>query len=141
MTPTGKHDAEPGEFLARECCNGPMGMFPHPRPVACERVAAGDDGGVVGLESEVKMFDLFGDQEARKALNAQRIHQASVTAAIITLLIQKGIITEDEYHRALAKSTAEIDQYAASQADEVRREFAEKYPDIAKVMEQLGLTK
>jgi hypothetical protein len=63
---------------------------------------------------ELTMFDVFGDWEARNAINAQAVHVAALCTAIVSLLIEKGVITQEEFDRRLQQSTAAVDQLAAS---------------------------
>lgn len=81
--------------------------------------------------------EMFGDTAAREAINAQRIHQAAISTAILTLLVKKGIFTEEEFSRELVCCQARVDQLAAEQSEQAAREFDEKNPGLRKMIGKL----
>ncbi len=74
------------------------------------------------------MFDLFAP--APQAIDeANKCHAINYTAILIALET-KGVITQEEYKKALVQATHIVDQLWAEKREEAVREFAEKYPNV-----------
>lgn len=51
------------------------------------------------------------------ALNESNRHHAALNGALVITLIDKGILTKEEFDRAYAQATATVDQEAAKLRD------------------------
>lgn len=49
-------------------------------------------------------------------------HQSATAVALVGLLIEKGVFTDEEWTAARAKSVAWVDQVQAQRRDEMRKE-------------------
>jgi hypothetical protein len=54
----------------------------------------------------------------QNALNESNRHHAALNGAMVIALIDKGILTREEFERAYAQATATIDQEAARLRDQ-----------------------
>jgi hypothetical protein len=54
----------------------------------------------------------------QNALNESNRHHAALNGALVITLIDKGILTREEFERAYAQATATIDQEAARLRDQ-----------------------
>ena len=69
-----------------------------------------------------------------KVAEAQR-EQAANFLALALILMEKGIITNEEYRKARVRATSIIDQAAAEKTVQCKKEFAERNPTIQKFMD------
>ncbi len=59
------------------------------------------------------------------------IHHAIQYLALVLLLVEKGIITDDELDRSRARATQLVDQIVAQQKEEAKNEFKTQHPGVA----------
>jgi len=70
-----------------------------------------------------------------KEIKRSMINTASYLTALSLLLIDKGIFTEDEFHKKLAEATHLMDQEVAKREEEVEKEMVEKFPFMKGVID------
>jgi len=78
------------------------------------------------------MFDLFGP--TMEDVQNVRKQQAINYLGLALLLIEKGVITDDELHRATIQATHLIDQGVAKRQEKVNREFDEEHPGVREIL-------
>ncbi len=73
---------------------------------------------------------MFGDLFGVTPSQVDESNKAHVinNMAIVLLLIEKGIITNDELDKARTKATHIIDQVWAAKQEQARKEFDEEHP-------------
>lgn len=82
------------------------------------------------------MFDdLFGPslQQVRES----HIHHATNYIALVLLLVEKGVITDDELGKARTRATHMIDQVVAEQREEAIAEYDKEHPGVRAMMERM----
>ena len=79
------------------------------------------------------MTDLFGGP-TKKDLQDSHVHHSTVFLALAKLLIDKGIITDEEYTKSYAKAIAIMDQIVAEKREEVDKKFKEEHPELAEFL-------
>lgn len=80
------------------------------------------------------MFDdIFGDTALREHVRESQIHVTGWLLAVTSLLVEKGIVTEEEIVQRVDRCKAEIDQLAAEKRDDAIRELRENCPAMAKL--------
>lgn len=77
------------------------------------------------------MFDLFGvtPSQVNEALKVHSVNYATV----ILLLVEKGIVSDEEVVRARIQATHAVDQILAQKQEEVDAEFDEQHPGVRKL--------
>ena len=81
------------------------------------------------------MFEeLLGGGITRGEVREMGMSQAAGTLALVILLIERGIITEDDYQRARIRATSEVEQAAAAVSEDRRRAYDEEHPGVREMM-------
>ncbi len=73
------------------------------------------------------MFDLFGGATADQVDDVSK-HSTIQILALGTLLLSKGIITQEEWKQSIAIATAQVDQKWQERKDRMREEFEKEHP-------------
>lgn len=78
---------------------------------------------------------MFGDMFGVTSKQLQEAHAATATQilALGLLLIEKGIITDDEFSRAHTQATHIVDQIVAQKQEEADDEFDKAHPGVRKM--------
>ncbi len=82
------------------------------------------------------MFDLFGGVTAEHVNQSNQAHAVN-HLTLLLLLVEKGIVTNEEVEVARAKAVQFVDQEWAKKRDEQEQEFDKQYPNIRKMFGQV----
>lgn len=74
------------------------------------------------------MLEMFGPTQ--RAIQDSHVHHAINYVALVMLLVENGVITEEELDRMRPKATNIVDQLLAKQKAEVEAEFDKEYPGV-----------
>ncbi len=80
--------------------------------------------------------DLFGVTREQALGSAKALAINNVAIALV--LIEKGIITDDELDKAHTKATHMVDQGFAAQQEKAQKEFDEEHPGTRKFFEKIS---
>lgn len=72
--------------------------------------------------------DIFGP--SIQQFQDSHVHHATNYLALALLLIEKGIITDDDLDRARTQATHIIDQVVAQKQEEAQKEFDAEHPGV-----------
>jgi len=78
------------------------------------------------------MFDLFGGASATEVNEANQAHTAH-NLMLVFVLLEKGIVTEEELESARVRAVQFVEQEWARKREESLKEFDEKHPGVRKM--------
>ena len=80
--------------------------------------------------------ELFGGVTAAQVDESNKAHAANAIA-IVGVLVEKGICTQEEMQAAVIKATAMVDQAWAEKREAAEKEFDEKHPGLRDMFKRL----
>lgn len=78
------------------------------------------------------MFDPFGGGVSAEQLKHVHLEGCISTTAIMMLLVEKGIATEEEFCKMRLRAQPIVEQEMQRKQDELQKQFEEDNPELAK---------
>lgn len=83
------------------------------------------------------MFDLFGMGVGIERLSSSDKHHLIHYLSLVMVLIETGVIDEDELEVARARATSLVDQLWAEKQTEAKEKFDKEYPHVRRFLSKL----